>query len=105
MALKTPNDSEILQKRSKIAWRVRRNLISIGCYFKISEAEAGATKLEMQDVSIKETFAKVVDLYEFVAEDRQIELKVDIEKDIKINTDPTIFKTDLGKPGRQRDQI
>lgn len=93
MALKTPNDSEILQKALQDCMEESEEILSLlAAILKISEAEAGATKLEMQDVSIKETFAKVVDLYEFVAEDRQIELKVDIEKDIKINTDPTIFK-------------
>jgi len=53
----------------------------------IAEAEAGALRLNLGDVPAAELAAKVAELYEFVAEERNIELQVDVPDKLSVRVD------------------
>lgn len=54
----------------------------------VAEAESGAMRLTKEDVVLSEIAANVVDLYEFVAEDKQITLEVDVPESLTVFADP-----------------
>jgi signal transduction histidine kinase len=53
----------------------------------ISEAEAGAVKLELQPVNVRQLIAESVELYEFVAEEKGIAVRANVPADLCICAD------------------
>ncbi len=58
----------------------------------ISEAETGVMRLNPQRINIPTIIADVVDLYRYVAEDRDITIHVNIPEDIAFEADPVRLK-------------
>ena len=54
----------------------------------ISEAETGTMRLEVADVPVADIVSDVVELYENVAEDKQIEVSTDVEAGLTVLADP-----------------
>jgi heavy metal sensor kinase len=54
----------------------------------ISEAETGTMRLEMSDVAVASIVSEVVELYENVAEDKQIEVSMNVESGLTVPADP-----------------
>ena len=52
-----------------------RVLTMLNALMDVAEAETGAMRLEMTEVSVPELINSVVDLYEVVAEEKEISLK------------------------------
>lgn len=53
----------------------------------ISEAEAGAMKLDLQKVNVLSLIEEVVDLYRYVAEEKGISIHTDVAKDLYVTAD------------------
>jgi signal transduction histidine kinase len=55
----------------------------------ISEAEAGTMKLELGDVEVSALIDRVLDLYQYTAEDKGIHFNASVQKDLFIRVDQT----------------
>lgn len=53
----------------------------------VAEAETGAVRLEIQEVSIPELVRDVVDLYEFVAEEKHIAIRTKLPEQLTVHAD------------------
>ncbi|MGZ3710491.1 MAG: sensor histidine kinase [Bdellovibrionota bacterium] len=59
----------------------------VNTLMEITEAEAGAIKLDLKPVSLSKVLSEVIDLYELSAEDKGLELKLDCHSNLKVNAD------------------
>ncbi len=66
-----------------------RVLAMLGVMMSVVEAESGTMRLHCEPVKLYDTLADVVSLYEYVAEERNIALEMDLDKDIIIVADST----------------
>jgi heavy metal sensor kinase len=64
-----------------------RILAMLDTMMDISEAETGTMRLEIADVPVADIVSEVVELYENVAEDKQIQVSTDIEADLTVPAD------------------
>ena len=64
--------------------RIRKLL---DCLMDISEAETGTMRLQLENVAVAGVIAGVVDLYQYVAEDKNVSLSVACEKDVRVSAD------------------
>ncbi len=64
-----------------------RILAMLDTLMDISEAETGTMRLDVTDVSVADTVSDVVELYENVAEDKQIEVSTDVEAGLTVPAD------------------
>ena len=69
-----------------------RVLTMLNALMDVAEAETGAMRLEMTEVSVPELIYSVVDLYEVVAEEKEISLKKNLPHELLINADRTRFQ-------------
>jgi signal transduction histidine kinase len=53
----------------------------------ISEAETGTMRLELASVNLRELSRSVIELYELVAEEKQLSLTMDVPEDLAIEAD------------------
>ncbi len=65
-----------------------RVLIMLNTLMDISEAETGALKLHLQLVDIASLLENVVELYRYVAEDKNLVIRTKYPKDLSTNADP-----------------
>ncbi len=54
----------------------------------VAEADTGVMRLHVARVSVGEVAADVADLYEFVAEEKDVEIRVGVSDDITVEADP-----------------
>jgi signal transduction histidine kinase len=73
-----------------------RILTMLNTLMDISEAETGAMKLDLKEVSVSELIENVVDLYGYVAEDKGIRLETVPANDLRIMADPVRMRQVLG---------
>ena len=66
-----------------------RVLTMLNALMDVAEAETGTMRLNREDVSIPDTIRSVVDLYEIVAEDKQIAIDLDLPESLVIQADQT----------------
>ena len=64
-----------------------RILTLLNSLMDISEAETGTMRLHLETVSVRELIHQVIDLYQYVAEDKDIDVKVDCANDMHIMAD------------------
>jgi signal transduction histidine kinase len=64
-----------------------RVLTMVRTLMDIAEMEAGMLKLDLRETSIASLLASVVDLYEIVAEEKQIRIEADVEGDCIVHGD------------------
>ncbi|HEV2175445.1 MAG TPA: HAMP domain-containing sensor histidine kinase, partial [Nitrospira sp.] len=64
-----------------------RILTMVNTMMDISEAETGAMKLSMESVNVSELVEQVVELYSYVAEDKQIAISTSVPKELCITAD------------------
>lgn len=55
----------------------------------ISEAETGAMKLNLEEVSFSVIAGRVLDMYGFVAEEKAIQIHISIPDEFRVNADPS----------------
>lgn len=66
-----------------------RVLAMLKIMMSVAEAESGTMRLEVQACDLALTLEQVVTLYEYVAEERQIDVRLDTEKPLPVRVDPT----------------
>ncbi len=64
-----------------------RVLTMLNTLMDVAEAETGAMRLNKTDVSVPETVSSVVDLYEIIAEDRQVTISTRLPNELLIHAD------------------
>lgn len=88
MALRSDQDKEGL--REALADSVEeadRILTMLNTLMDISEAETGAMKLELETVDLSELLGDVVELYRYVAEDKELSIAIKTTSDLQLNAD------------------
>jgi signal transduction histidine kinase len=65
-----------------------RVLMMLRTLLDVSEAEAGVMKLDRSEVEISKLLEEACELYEFVAEEKKIELRKEFHSDCRANIDP-----------------
>jgi signal transduction histidine kinase len=68
--------------------RIRKLL---DCLMDISEAETGTMRLQLENVAVSDAIADIVDLYQYVAEDKNVSISVACEKDVAVSADRSRF--------------
>jgi signal transduction histidine kinase len=69
-----------------------RVLTMLNALMDVAEAETGAMRLDMMEVSVPEVINSIADLYEVVAEDKGITVNRDLPHELLINADRTRFQ-------------
>ena len=69
-----------------------RVLTMLNALMDVAEAETGVMRLEMTEVSVPEVINSVVDLYEVVAEEKEISVNKELPGELLINADRTRFQ-------------
>lgn len=89
LALQKPNDhpaamealADCLEESDQV-------LTMLKTMMELSEAEAGASRLQVETLSMADLLANVVELYEFVAEEKQITIVLEnVEEDVMLQAD------------------
>jgi len=62
----------------------------------ISEAESGSMKLNKEPVSVQALLKSVIDLYDVVADEKNIQLRMDMAEDLTIRVDPQRIRQVIG---------
>lgn len=62
----------------------------------IAEAETGVMKLDIKRVNVARLVTRVLELYEYVAEEREIDITVDVPDDLEISGDASRLQRALG---------
>ena len=73
-----------------------RVLTMLNLLMDVAEAETGAMRLDITEVSVPEVIRSIVDLYEVVAEEKQITVTTSLPDDLLINADRTRFQQVIG---------
>ena len=82
-----------------------RILSMLNTLMDISEAETGTLRLQLEEVPLRALIAEVVDLYEEVAEDKGITVRVAPGDDVTVARRSRSPAAGLREPARQRDQV
>jgi len=69
-----------------------RVLTMLNALMDVAEAETGAMRLEITEVSVPEVMDSIIDLYEMVAEDKSITLTRNLPQELFIRADRTRFQ-------------
>ncbi len=64
-------------------------LSMLNTMMRVAEAETGMMELHKEVVSLLETLSEVVNTYEYVAQEKEISIDLDIDKNLKIEADRT----------------
>jgi signal transduction histidine kinase len=68
--------------------RIRKLL---DCLLDISEAETGTMRLQLEKVTVSDAIAEIVDLYQYVAEDKNVSISAACEKCVVVSADRSRF--------------
>ena len=63
----------------------------LDCLMDISEAETGTMRLQLERVTVSDALADIVDLYQYVADDKSVSISVACEKDVVVSADRSRF--------------
>ncbi len=66
-----------------------RVLAMLKIMMSVAEAESGTMRLELQEGEVGETLAEIVTLYEYVAEEKMVEVRLEKEAEIYVRMDRT----------------
>jgi len=90
LALQNPEKKEACQEAlADCMEESERVLTMLNALMDVAEAETGAMRLNMENVSVLDTIRSVLDLYEIVAEDEQIGMDVKLPETLDIRADQT----------------
>jgi signal transduction histidine kinase len=73
-----------------------RILTMLNTLMDISEAETGAMKLDLQDAKISEMIADVVDLYQYVTEEKSVHVRTTVPEGLQVKADTVRMRQVLG---------
>lgn len=87
--LQEANDTERLRDSlADCLEESERVLAMLGIMMNVAEAEAGALKLQVEQVDLAESLTEMMALYEYVAEERRIALRAHMGPSLYIQADP-----------------
>lgn len=87
-ALQDPDNHKALQEAlADCLEESERVLTMLHTLMDVAEAETGVVRLEIADVPVPELIRKIVDLYEFVAEEKHITIRTELPDDLTIKAD------------------
>ena len=90
LALQNPEKQEACQEAlADCMEESERVLTMLNALMDVAEAETGAMRLNIEDVSVPDMLRSVVDLYEIVAEDKQISIDLKLPEALDIRADQT----------------
>ena len=90
LALQNPEKQEACQEAlADCMEESERVLTMLNALMDVAEAETGAMRLNIEDVSVPDMLRSVVDLYEIVAEDKQISIDLKLPEALAIRADQT----------------
>ena len=90
LALQNPENEEACQEAlADCMEESERVLTMLNALMDVAEAETGAMRLNIEDVSVPDMLRSVVDLYEIVAEDKQISIDLKLPEALAIRADQT----------------
>jgi len=87
-AAANPDDREAIAEAIADSMEESERLVTmIDTLMDVAEAETGTMTLSLETVSVPAIVAEVVDLYEFVAKDKQIAIDVDVPEGLEVRAD------------------
>jgi len=88
--LQAENDAERLREAlSDCLEESERVLAMLKIMMSVAEAESGTMQLEMQEAEIGETLTEIITLYEYVAEEKVVEVRLETETEVYVRLDRT----------------
>lgn len=83
LSLKNSNSVDELRASSEHALEITNDIEGlINTLLDLSQAESGILKLTPQKLSLRDLIAEVIELYEFVIEDNQLDVKVEVSDEV-----------------------
>ena len=90
LALQSPEKEEACQEAlADCMEESERVLTMLNALMDVAEAETGTMRLNRENVSVPDAIRSVVDLYEIVAEEKQIAIDLDLPESLVIQADQT----------------
>ena len=90
LALQSPEKEDACQEAlADCMEESERVLTMLNALMDVAEAETGTMRLNRENVSVPDTIRSVVDLYEIVAEEKQITIHADLPESLVIQADQT----------------
>jgi len=87
-ALQDPDNHKALEEAlADCLEESERVLTMLHTLMDVAEAETGVVRLEITEISVPELIRNIVDLYEFVAEEKHITIRTDLPDDLPIKAD------------------
>ena len=96
MALQPAKKEEALEALADCIEESDRILTMLNTLMDISEAETGAMKLDLQDNRLSEMIEDVVGLYQYVAEEKDIQVKITSPEALQVKADSVRMRQVLG---------
>jgi signal transduction histidine kinase len=88
-ALRSPEDAEALREALADTMEESERVLTIlRVLMEVAEAESGALRLNLENVSMCELLEQVLEVYRFVAEEKRITVKLDCAEDCSCPADP-----------------
>ena len=88
-ALRSEPNREVLREALMDALEESERIVSmLNALMDISEADAGAMKLNRDEVNLSKLIEEVVELYRYVAEEKDIHIQTSCDKDLYLEVDP-----------------
>ena len=88
--LQAEDDAERLREAlSDCLEESERVLAMLKIMMSVAEAESGTMQLELREVEIGETLAEIITLYEYVAEEKMVEVRLETEAEVYVMLDRT----------------
>ena len=87
VALQSTQEEKLRDGLHRAIEESERILTMLNTLMDISEAETGAMKLDLKDISISEVLDEVVELYSHVAEQKDVSIGVTCPKDLRMTAD------------------
>ena len=89
LALQNPEKEACEEALADCMEESERVLTMLNALMDVAEAETGAMRLNIENVSVPDTIRSVLDLYEIVAEDEQITIDLNLPETLDIRADQT----------------
>ncbi len=87
--LQADDQARLREALSDCLEEVERVLAMLRIMMSVAEAESGTMRLEVLDCDLAETLEQVVSLYEYVAEERRIAVRLETERPVPARVDAT----------------
>jgi signal transduction histidine kinase len=87
--LQAENDAELREALSDCLEESERVLAMLKIMMSVAEAESGTMQLELRESELGETLTEIITLYEYVAEEKMVEVRLETETEVSVMLDRT----------------